>query len=76
MKKIVITTIVLTLIIGVWLFYWYEWRPSKISKECYQYSQEGEIQGDKSFTKEQWQNLKKLQDILYKECLKEHGLEK
>lgn len=34
MKKPVIILIALSLILGIGLFYWFQWRPSEIRKEC------------------------------------------
>jgi hypothetical protein len=66
--------IVIVLVIAGF-FYWYEWRPTQIRKECAISILE---KGDK-FNHEQFlakYGVQEAKDNLYKNCLKEHGLEK
>ena len=57
--KVVIIFIVVIIVTG--LFYWYEWRPSEIRKNC-------AIKTEKSVL------ASKLHENLYNQCLKENGL--
>jgi len=58
--KLVIIIIILKVTFGA--FYWYEWRPSQIRKEC-----SGELKRGGSI---------EARELFYKTCLSEHGLEK
>ena len=51
--------VILLVIFG--LFYWYEWRPSEIKKECAEKTQKSVL-------------VSKLHDNLYNQCLRENGL--
>ena len=59
---------ILTLIILSSLFYWFEWRPSQIRKECYEN------------TKIKFNDSGRVQiqtvDTYYEYCLRKNGLEK
>ena len=57
--KVAIIFIIITAVTG--LFYWYEWRPNQIRKNC-------AIETEKSVL------LSKLHDNLYNQCLRENGL--
>ncbi len=54
-------------------FYWFEWRPSQIKKECYDIAREKAIEkagtgaGDRKFAKDDY-------DTYYKWCLEKEGL--
>jgi len=76
---------ILAVLVGA--FYWYEWRPSSIRKECYTLSGEkakdllkikSELSGYDKYKKEIEKGLflKADQDSNYADCLNENGLEK
>lgn len=77
--KIILIIIILAVLGGA--FYWFEWRPSQIRKECY-----FRLQIGGGFSKEKDENdlpsLKMLPvpsekaDEFYRNCLREHGLER
>lgn len=52
-------------------FYWYEWRPTQIKKDCYNIAREKAIEKgsreDKKFYKDDY-------DTYYKWCLEQKGL--
>lgn len=58
-----ITVLIIVLFIIGFLFYWYEWRPSNIRKECTDYAKEA----DARFIMVDY-------DTTYEKCLTEHGL--
>lgn len=70
-KKQYIGLIILVVIIFASLFYWYEYRPSQIKKECYNAAKEKAIERDGlsngQFRKESY-------DTYYGWCLQEKGL--
>jgi hypothetical protein len=84
-KIAAIICVTILLILGV-LFYWYEYRPSVIRKECVseaeswamnQYKTEANLQPTEYSDKRVQQGMY-LQDVYedgYKKCLREHGLE-
>jgi len=77
--------ILILLLIGSGLFYWYEWRPSQIRKECAKIATEVAIELMKTKAKisdrykqfaEKDLFLKDDMETYYKECLRRRGLEK
>ena len=58
----------LLIIIGVGWFYWYEWRPSQIRKDCY-----NSVITNPFSTESEQKNEFESQ---YQNCLHENGLEK
>jgi hypothetical protein len=64
-KKYYPIFIIILIILGA-VFYWYEWRPMQIRRECYNTARLiwGKGSGDLLFENE------------FKDCLLEHGLEK
>lgn len=61
-KKLVYTlTIGILIFLGAGLFYWFEWRPSEIKKECAEKTKNSIA----AF---------KMRDNLYDQCLRENGL--
>lgn len=58
--------IVLMVVISASYFYWYEWRPNKIVKECNTESIEK--------TKKASEDQDRVYDFFYKFCLREKGL--
>jgi len=58
LKVVIIFTVI---IITAGLFYWYEWRPNEIRKNCANETKKSVI-------------LSKLHDNLYNQCLRENGL--
>lgn len=62
--------LVLLAILGL-AFYWYEWRPTQIKKDCYNIAREKAIEKgareDKKFYKDDY-------DTYYKWCLEQKGL--
>jgi len=69
--KIILIIIVLKVVGGA--FYWYEWRPSQIRKDCYNIARDkaiekaGTVTGDRKFAKDDY-------DTYYKWCLEKYGL--
>ncbi|MCK4797620.1 MAG: hypothetical protein KAT05_09575 [Spirochaetes bacterium] len=70
MKKIIkenwFKIVVLLILVG--LFYWYEYRPSEIKKQCNKESVE------KAKNIEDGNQAIKIYDARYKSCLRENGL--
>lgn len=71
MKKILFIILLLVLL-GFFLFYWFQWRPSEIRKECSRETktrvqQEEDAPGEPDYTSGQVNNW-------YRICLIEHGL--
>ncbi len=63
--------IVLAPIVLVVAFYWYEWRPSQIKKECYKVA---EVKANVNAFLLHEYDVKKESDYYYKNCLIEKGL--
>ncbi len=61
--------IIIILIVGG-AFYWYEWRPSRIVKECEKYT-EDQIKDTKTGEK-----TAEVYNFIYKICIRQNGLEK
>ena len=71
MKKIQYSIVIIILLITGFAFYWYEFRPSMIRKNCNTKSQ--------NFTSGSLSEFMATQanyDENYKKCLREYGLEK
>lgn len=79
-KVILPIFIIVILILGV-AFYWYEWKPTAIRKECWnrvEKIKKGEIKSDK-FVSDEFQaqyGNKQVIDALYIDCLRENGIDK
>ena len=69
--KILVVTIVLSLITG-W-FYWFQWRPSEIRKECAKVS-EDKINNLTDDSQNRAIYTEKLFNSLFQACAQEHGL--
>ncbi len=69
-SKIILVVIILAVLGGA--FYWFQWRPTQIRKECSKYNSEEIIKAriDKSSF------LSPSMFQTYEDCLREHGLEK
>ena len=67
-KKIILGTIILLIFGGA--FYWFQWRPTQIRKECSKYDSEKVIESGRYISI--FDRAKKT----YEACLREHGLEK
>ena len=64
----------LILLLGSGWFYWYELRPSKIRKECQEYSFSAMMEmAKKSYGSE---GLEEVVNVLYYDCIRKKGLEK
>ena len=63
--------IILLVIVG--LFYWYEWRPSQIKKECFEKASDfsTEAIGKQGGSVD---SFDKTYDFIYKNCLRKEGL--
>ena len=59
------------LVIIAFAFYWYEWRPIQIKKECYQFSSGGYLSPQSPLKAI---NPFESPDERYKNCLREKGL--
>lgn len=61
-------------VIGGGLFYWYEWRPNKIRKECVKIvnSQDDGFNPEKFAT--EYSRKTYFDEIGYKKCLREKGI--
>jgi len=67
--------ILIIIVVAGTAFYWFQWRPAEIRKECAAFSQGKE----NKFNLEQFLSKygsQEARDNLYKNCLREHGLEK
>ncbi len=56
-------------------FYWFEWKPNQIKKECYQQTIAKENypnRGQNTYTSEERRNI----ELNYQDCLRQYGLEK
>ena len=73
-KPIYFITIILLLVI-FFAFYWYEWRPSQIRKECY-YKVYDKALNLSAFGEEAVKSREQENKFKYKNCLIEKGLEK
>jgi hypothetical protein len=62
-KKTFLALIILALLIGGGLFYWYEYRPSIVRERC---SIEAEKRADKDAF---------VYEIIYRHCLRKNGIE-
>lgn len=67
-KKLTYALIIGILIVGIGLFYWYEWRPSQIIKQCNKEAVE------KAKGVEDGNQAIKIYDARYKSCLRGEGL--
>lgn len=68
-RNALIVILIILLVLGA--FYWFQYRPSEIRKECAKYAKDTKAEGIKGID-----NYIKLQDFLYKDCLKAKGIEK
>ena len=64
-KKIILGAIILLILGGI--FYWFQWRPAQIRKECSRWINFRVLGGTRTAEEK---------ELDYKECLREHGLEK
>lgn len=72
-RLLIVVVAVFIIIIG-FLFYWYEYRPQQIRKECntQAYYDAGKTLGiTEELNESQWQDRK---EKLYKDCLRYNGL--
>lgn len=69
--------IIIIFLIGAGLFYWFELRPTQIRKECYRNSFENRFDSNmiENFVRNKI-GIYDIEEQKYKNCLKEHGLEK
>lgn len=72
-KPIYLITTILLLVI-IFSFYWYEWRPSQIKKECYHKAYDKALDLS-AFGEEAVESQKQENEFKYKNCLREKGLE-
>ncbi len=82
-KKQYMGIIILAVTILGFAFYWYEYRPSQIKKECFAIAQEeakellkikAEISGEYKEAVERGLSLKDDVESIYKNCLRKKGL--
>jgi uncharacterized protein YxeA len=71
-KKTIFIGLILLILILVGVFYWYEWRPSQIRKNCYNSAVENPIRNPNATESERRSEL----NFIYQNCLKMEGLEK
>ena len=69
--KIILLLPLIFIPISAFLFYWYEWRPSVILKECHKFSVEKAI---KDLGSKRAEFLDEDYEFRYKYCLHEKGL--
>jgi len=72
-----IATFLILVVVG-FIFYWYEWRPSEIRKECYEVAIKRSGGRSLLFGTQAETDIR-LQDnveTFYKNCLKQRGLER
>jgi hypothetical protein len=69
--KIPILILAVTVILGL-AFYWYEWSPTQVKKECFKKASDLSIEtlGEKASI----DNFNKAYDFFYKNCLRKKGL--
>lgn len=66
--------IIVIIIIGG-AFYWFQWRPSQIIKECFKVKQESRAT-DSSLTSVSDEQIEEWAEMRYQDCLRANGLEK
>jgi hypothetical protein len=69
-KKIFLGLMVIAILGG--LFYWFEWRPSQIRKECYDSAIKNPFKNPNATESERRSEL----NFIYENCLKMNGLAK
>ncbi|MFA7385802.1 MAG: hypothetical protein WCZ99_02570 [Candidatus Paceibacterota bacterium] len=55
-------------------FYWYEYRPSQIKKECFNKARDFRIEVNNKDISISFEDLNKRYDFIYKNCLRAEGL--
>ena len=73
-KKTIIISSILIILISGGAFYWFQWRPTEIKKECFRRSDEVKnlmIKAQKS-----GEQIDYTVNYIYKNCLRENGIEK
>ena len=71
-KTIIIPLILIILILGGGVFYWFQWRPTQIRKNCYNSAIKNPFKNSEASEAERRSEL----NFIYQNCLKMHGLEK
>ncbi|MFA6422814.1 MAG: hypothetical protein WCV92_05465 [Candidatus Buchananbacteria bacterium] len=71
-KKTIVVVLTLLLLILVGIFYWFEWRPSQIRKNCYASAIKNPFKNPNATESERRSEL----NFIYQNCLKIKGLEK
>jgi hypothetical protein len=72
-----VSLIVILIVIGGGLFYWYEYRPAKIRRECSETVNEAIKEAYKKDIKENIRvggGIERVHEFIFKQCLREHGL--
>ena len=70
-----LTIIFIIVIITSGLFYWYEYRPSEIKKECFRGAVDFTHEAfEKEDSKGSLEEFKKAYDLFYINCLRKNGL--
>lgn len=69
----IIHGLVILAILG-FAFYWYEWRPTQIRKDCINYVNSGTLSGTPNA--EQLLKINFINENEYNKCIKQHGLGK
>jgi len=78
-NKLALFIFVFLILLVVGWFYWFQWRPAAVRRECFKVASEGEMR-DESGEKTQrlsYEQARKLQEVTenrYSNCLRKHGL--
>ena len=67
--------ILVVLIVSSFIFYWFQLRPAQIRKECYKMTESSVVFNPLLFAKK-YAGESYFDEIAYKKCLREKGLEK
>lgn len=71
-KKTIIILSILIILISTGIFYWFQWRPTQIRKNCYNLAIKNPFKNPNATETERRSEL----NFVYQNCLKMNGLEK
>lgn len=74
-KKTIVISLTLLVLILAGIFYWFEWRPSQIRKNCYDSAIKNPFNNLKTFNDTESERRSEL-NFIYQNCLRMEGLEK